>query len=206
MNGELSATGRLSAKLIKARKAPLSWRLKNTLRFAYLWAWLAEYAAKAFTAIFGVTTITARLEARLVRADGSVINYGIISRRYVTQNGVGHIIDDWQDGSGNINNFKYHACGTTNTAENQTDTALAAEATSITDRATGTNTQPAYNQLQSVGTQAFTNTGAIVEHGLFSVVTESTGVLWDRSVFTTINVGNGDSIQWTYTATINAGG
>jgi len=67
-------------------------------------------------------------------------------------------------------------------------------------------TQPAANQLRSVGTQSFTGSGAITEHGLFSVITESAGVLWDRSVFSAINVDNGDSIEWTYTCTVSAGG
>jgi hypothetical protein len=104
-----------------------------------------------------------------------------------------------------ITNFNYHACGTNNTAENVTDTALGAESTTITDRATGTKTQPSANILQTVGTQSFTNSGAIVEHGIFSVVTESTGTLLDRSVFSAINVVNGDSIQWTYQLTFPAG-
>ncbi|NIP93596.1 MAG: hypothetical protein GWO24_09115, partial [Akkermansiaceae bacterium] len=65
-------------------------------------------------------------------------------------------------------------------------------------------TQPAYNQLQTVGTQSFTGSAAITEHGLLSVITEGSGVLWDRHTFSAINVANGDSIQWTYTATINA--
>jgi hypothetical protein len=115
-------------------------------------------------------------------------------------------VDDWDDDTTDITTMNYHACGTGTTAESASQTALVTEATTITDREAGAKTQPAANQLQTVATQTFTGAGAITEHGLFSVVTESAGVMWDRSVFSAINVGNSDSIQWTYTATFSSGG
>jgi hypothetical protein len=205
MQSELTMAGRVESRVIRAARAPWSWRLRNTLRWTYLLGWLANWAARAFTRLTGIPTVTAELRARLIRAGGEVIDFGVISHRVVTTAGVGFLVDDWDDDTTDITNMNYHASGTDNTAENAADTALGAEATAVTDRATGSKDQPAANQLRSIGTQSFTGVAAIVEHGLFSVVTESAGVLWDRSVFSTINVGNGDSIQWTYTCTVSSG-
>jgi hypothetical protein len=68
-------------------------------------------------------------------------------------------------------------------------------------RATGTRSAPASNQFASVGTVTFDASAAITEHGLFSQSATGGGTLWDRTVFSVINVVNGDSIQFTYTGT-----
>jgi len=73
-------------------------------------------------------------------------------------------------------------------------------------RATGTRSQPAANQYRSVGTVTFDAITAVTEHGILSQAATGGGVLWDRSVFTAINVASGDSIQFTYTCTVSAGG
>jgi hypothetical protein len=73
-------------------------------------------------------------------------------------------------------------------------------------RATGTKSQPAANQMRSVGTVSFDGSAAITEHGLFTQAATGGGTLFDRSVFAAINVGSGDSIQFTYTCTWNSGG
>ena len=104
---------------------------------------------------------------------GYWVNYGVVGRRVVTDTGVAFLVDDWEDDTTDITTMNFHASGTGVVAEDQTDTDLGAESTGVTDRATGTKSQPAANQLRSVGTQAFTGGAAITEHGLFSVVTES---------------------------------
>jgi hypothetical protein len=71
-------------------------------------------------------------------------------------------------------------------------------------RVTGSQTESASNAYRSVGTISYTTTKAIVEHGLFNDLTA--GTLLDRTVFSAINVVNGDSIQFTYTLTLSAGG
>jgi len=171
--------------------------------------WLANTIAKLFSKLTGIPTITAELRAKLIKANGQIIDYGVVSYRVVTDVGVGFLVDDWDDDTTDITTMNYHGCGTTNTAENQTDTALAAESTTVLNpdntRATGTKSQPAANQLQSVGTLTFDGAAAIVEHGLFSSATVGAGVLWDRSIFSTINVASADSIQFTYTCTLTAG-
>lgn len=202
---KLAIGGNLKTKVIRAPGPGLLWHLKNRLRVSYILGWLMVTLAKVFSKLTGIPTLTSQLSIRLIKATGEIINYGVVGYRVVTSAGVAFLVDDWDDDTTDITNMNYHASGTDNTAENSSDTALGAESTTITDRATGTKTQPSANVLQSVGTQSYTGSGAIVEHGLLSVVTEGSGTLWDRTVFSTINVGNGDSIEFTYQCTITAG-
>jgi hypothetical protein len=87
------------------------------------------------------------------------------------------------------------------TAENAADTAM--ETTDGESRVTGTQTEASANQYRSVGTISYSTTKAITEHGLFNDA--SAGTLMDRTVFSAVNVVNGDSIQFTYTLTVNSG-
>jgi hypothetical protein len=153
------------------------------------------------------------LEARLRAVQqtyGVWEDYGTVSYRVVTNAGVAFIVSDWNDNSTDITNFNFHGCGTGTAEESASDTALQAEATTILNpdntRATGTRSTPASNQFRSVGTLTFDGSAAITEHGLFSTSGTGTGTLWDRSVFSAINVAPGDSIQFTYTVTLQSGG
>lgn len=205
IGSKMAVRGELRAEVHRARSAPWAWRLRNRIRPAFWLGFLANLLAVIFSRLTKIPTLTAELRGRVILATGEVIDYGILGYRYVTDLGVAFLVDDWDDDTTDITNMNYHACGTDNTAEDQTDSDLGAESTAITDRGTGVKSQPAANQLRSVATQNFTGSGAIVEHGLFSVVTESAGVLWDRTVFSAINVDNGDSIEFTYTCTLTAG-
>jgi hypothetical protein len=122
----------------------------------------------------------------------------------VTTAGVNYMASDFASGgvTPTISGFKFHASGTGATAAAVTDTTLGTD--SGVARVTGTPTNPSANQYRSVATMAYVSTLAITEWGLFSAV--STGTLWDRRVFTAINVVSGDSIQFTYTLTVNNGG
>ena len=206
IKSQTNMSGMLNAKKISPPKAPLSWRIKNVLRWNFILGFLAYYTAKGFTKLTGIPTITSRLMGRLIRDDGSTVDYGILGYRVVTTAGVGFLVDDWDDDTTDITTMNFHASGTDNTAEDTSDTALGTESTGVTDRATGTKTQPSANVLQSVGTQTFTGSAAIVEHGILSSATEGAGVLWDRTVFSAINVASSDQIQFTYQCTVNAGG
>jgi hypothetical protein len=112
------------------------------------------------------------------------------------------VVDQLQTETSVFGDFKYHDSGVGVTAENAADTVI--ETTDGESRATGTQTESAANAYRSVGTISYTTTKAITEHGLFNDAT--TGTLMDRSVFSAINVVNGDSIQFTYTITFTAGG
>lgn len=134
--------------------------------------------------------------------------YGVVSRRVVTNNGVAFIVDAFQN-LAELEIMNYHGIGTTNTAEAASDSALAAESTTALNpdntRATGTQSEPASNQYRSTGTLTADGSIAAVEHGLFSVSTVGSGVLLDRSIFSTINLAAADSIQTQYTITFTAG-
>ncbi len=99
--------------------------------------------------------------------------------------------------------MNFHDSGTGTVAATSTDAGLGTQAGPAT-RATGAQSNPATNQYKSIGTIAYVSSLAITEWGLFSASTA--GTMWDRRVFGAINVISGDSIQYTYSLTINAGG
>lgn len=140
-------------------------------------------------------------------ADGSITDYGVVSRKKVTRTFVLDIVDAMVDSTGagqhvTFNDYKYHDSGVGTTAEANTDTAI--ETTDGESRVAGTQVDASTASAgiyRSVGTIAYTTTKAITEHGLFNA--SSSGQLCDRSVFSAINVVNGDSIQFTYELTIN---
>lgn len=155
-----------------------------------------------------------RLYASVIRANGDIEHLGLLSTKVITDAGVAFLVDDWDvntaSATNDITTLKYHGCGTGTNAENASDTALQTESTTALNpdstRATGTQSQPTAPQLRSVGTVTFDNTAAITEHGLFSQAATGGGTLWDRSVFSAINVVSADSIQFTYTCSVSSGG
>jgi len=200
--GRIAPQGVLTARLIRARQpAPLAWKLRNSLRWAFLSGWLAYHVVRRAARLFGVVTAIADLRAVLIRADGTRVDYGVVGYRVVTTAWVTFVVDQLQTESSIFGDFKYHDSGVGVTAENAADTDM--ETTDGESRVTGTQTESAANAYRSVGTITYTTTKAITEHGLFNA---STGVtLMDRTVFTAINVVNTDSIQFTYTLTLTAG-
>lgn len=123
----------------------------------------------------------------------------------VTDSGVAFMVDDWDLDTLNISDLNFHDSGIGIIAAAPADTDLGTVA-GPTTRATGAKTQPAANQIRSVGTIAYTGPLAITEWGLFNAAPRATVNMWDRKVFAAINVVNLDSIQFTYTLTINSGG
>lgn len=208
MIGQARMGGVLHARKIKRPVAPLSWRVRNALRWTYIWGVITVAAAKLFTKVTGVPTITSQLAVKVNRGQGWV-DYGVVSRRVVTDAGVAFIVDAWQN-TVELENMKYHGVGTGTTAEAANQTALITESTTALNpdstRATGTQTEPATHQLKSAGTVTFDASAAITEHGLFSASATGTGVLFDRSVFSAINVASADSISFEYTVTFTSGG
>lgn len=162
-------------------------------RFAQLQAYLRENAfAPSLAAAYG----------------GHVINYGLLSERKVTTAGVGFFVDAWQNLL-EMEIMKYHGVGTGTNAESNGDTALQTESTTALNpdstRATGSLTEGASaNIFRTVGTVTFDAGAAITEHGILSQAATGGGTLWDRSVFSAINVASADSIQFTYDLTASA--
>jgi hypothetical protein len=209
MEGKISVSGLLSLRVSRCPKAPLAWRIKNTLRWSYLYGFAAKWMARGFSKLTGIPTITSELAIKVRRANGQWEDYGVVSYRVVTDTGVAFLVDDWDNNGQDISTMNFHGVGTGTNAEDAGDTALQTESTTALNpdstRATGTRSQPAANQYRSVGVLTFDNTAAITEHGILSQEATGGGVLWDRSVFAAVNVVSGDSVSATYTVTITSG-
>lgn len=202
INSSVRMSGELTTKHIPCPRAPLSWRVQNALRWNYLMGWLAVNFYLPLARKLGVLYAVGELRAIKTYADGRREDYGVISRHSVTTAFVNFVVDQLQTETSVFGDFKFHDSGVGTTAENITDTGI--ETTDGEARATGTQTETSANIYRSVGTISYTTTKAITEHGLFNDAT--TGTLMDRSVFSAINVVNGDSISYTYSLTVSAGG
>jgi len=197
MENQMMFGGAVTRKVIRAQAKTAGWRwkLKNIPHRLRGWRF---YAGQ----ILGFGGFYAELRAVLRRADGTVVDYGVLGTRVVTTAFCELMVDQLQTETSVWGDFKYHDSGVGNTAEANGDTGI--ETTDGEDRVAGTQTEGTSVQYQSVGTIAYTTTKAIVEHGLFN--TSDSATLMDRTVFSAINVVDGDSIEFTYTLTCTAGG
>ena len=202
MEGNMSLGGKVGVRVNRIPKAPLEWRLRNTLRWSFIAGWLSNRTARALSALTGIPAMTAELRAILIRADGSRVNYGLLSSRSITTAFVNYMVDQLQTETSTWGDFRWHDSGVGTTAENVANTDI--ETTDGESRVSGTQTEGAANVYVSVGTVSYTTTKAITEHGLFNASTS--GTLLDRSVFSAVNVVNGESIQFTYSLTVSSGG
>lgn len=206
MESKAVFTGKHKARHIKAknmeRKAPLSWKIKNTLRWSFLWGWLVWHIGYLFSWLTGTPVLLGSLKIKHIKASGEIIDYGVVGWRSVTTAFCEFMVDQLIAETSVWGDFKFHDSGVGVTAENITDTDM--ETTDGEARVTGTQVESTSVIYESVGTIAYTTTKAITEHGLFSIVTG--GTLMDRTVFAAINVVNGDSIEHTYDLTVTAGG
>lgn len=155
--------------------------------------------------MLGVLSAYGTLHAKIIRADGSIEDLGPVGMRVVTNAGVAMLVDYWDAGTPAFTNMNFHDSGTGVTAESAAQTGLITPA-GPTTRATGAKSQPSANVFRSVATISYTGSLAITEHGLFDSATRgSENAMWDRTLFSAINVTSGDSIQFTYDCTITAG-
>lgn len=212
MVGGIPLSGSVEIKKVKTvKRAPLSWRIQNALRWGFIKGWIAKHAIVPFANAWGVMCGIAELKLTKFLPDGSRVEYGVVGYRVVTTAGVNYIVDDFDNASGgaDVSLFNYHGVGTGNTAEAIGDTALVTESTTALNpdstRATGTRSQPAANQFRSTGTLTFDASAAIVEHGVFTQAATGGGTLLDRTVFSAVNMASGESLQCEYTITFTAG-
>ena len=208
MNGTTNLSGNLGAVKIPSFNAK-AYAFKNKMRFGFLVGWFTVQMARLANRLLGIAVFTSELRGRLIKGSGQEHDLGVLSYRVVTSAGVGFIVDAWQNIL-ELEIMKYHGVGTGGTAEASGDTALVTESTTVLNpdstRATGSLTESAANAFQTVGTVTFDGSAAITEHGIFSQAATGGGVLFDRSLFSAINVVSGDSIKFTYTVTFTAGG
>jgi hypothetical protein len=187
----------------------LGWSIFRSLRYLP-----EELRAELLDRINSIVVMESRLALAVIRpyrGDFKVEDLGIVSYKVVTTAGVNYIASEFAgSGSNDVSEFNFHGIGTTNTAEAVGDTALAAEATTNLNpndtRATGTQSNPSANVYRTVGTLTADGAIAAVEHGIFDQAATGGGTLLDRSVFSTVNLGSGDSLQATYDLTLTAGG
>jgi hypothetical protein len=209
MEGFLYPSGSLTARKIVAKKVSLLWKLKNNLRPSFLRGFIGAKYIAPLARSFNLMVAYGELRIKHLH-NGVWTDYGVVSYNVITDAGVAFLVDDWDNDAKDITTLHFHGCGTGTNAENQTDTALQTESTTALNpdsiRATGTESQPAANQLRTVGTLTFDASAAVTEHGVFDQAATGGGTLWDRSQFSAINVVSTDSIQFTYTATFPANG
>ena len=149
----------------------------------------------------GGLKFSTNLRADLVRHDRLIKSFDLVSG-LVTTAGVNLMGGDWTNATATLKLANFHASGTGTTAAAIGDTAMQTD--SGVARATGTQSNSTANIYKTIGTQTYASTLAITEWGLFT--TSGGATMWDHKVFSAINVVSGDSIQFTYSLTINAGG
>jgi hypothetical protein len=197
IGGRASASGDLAITHHRPEGPGLLWRLKN---FRHWWRgfWRKEAAR-----LMGIPTMIGEVSIKVIKATGEIIDYGVVSYRVVSTAYVTALATNQFDGSAPAPTaFDYHDCGTGTNAEAAGDTALQTPYGGA--RTNGTPTNPSAGVYRNTGTINFTGTLAITEHGVFSAI--SAGTLLDRSVFSAVNVINGDAISFQYSLTYAAGG
>jgi len=124
-----------------------------------------------------------------------------ILNKKVTTAFVNFIVDQLIAETSAFGDFKFHDSGTSNQVESNADTALITSCAET--RSTGTQVEGAQTyEYSSVATHTYAGAFAIVEHGLFNIVTA--GILMDRTVFSVINVLASDKIEFTFTIQFSA--
>jgi hypothetical protein len=211
--GAVAPTGTLSLrKFSRVQFAPWTWHARNWL--TYRWREIPLlWVKRAFAYAYGLTVIESCLRLRRFNGDGTITDFGVVSRRLVTTAGVNFLVDALQ-GSVEPENLRFHGFGTGTNAENASDTALQTEETTqyATDNTRPTGSQgegASANIYRTVATYSPDSGGtrAITEHGIFSQAATGGGTLLDRSVFAAVNlVAGADSLQATYDFTIATGG
>jgi len=196
IGGEVGLSGKIGLRKIRHQVPGLWWKIRN---FANVWPGLWRHG---LARVLKMNHMLGTLRLKLLRADGSVVDYGLVSSKLVTDAFAELMVDQLQTETSVWGDFKYHdsGVGTTGAAAGDTDI----ETTDGESRATGSQTEASSKVYRSVGTISYTSTKAITEHGLFN--TAATATLLDRHVFSAVNVVNGDSIQFTYDLTVSSGG
>lgn len=175
------------------------------------WQNIARGLDKAVIAFkHNIPTLVGTWSAQLIRRDGDILDFGLVSTRVITTVGAGYIVDAFQN-LVELEIMKYHGIGVTNTAEAAGDTTLASELTTEyttnNTRATGTTTEGASGNIyRTVATNPVDASVTIVEAGIFNNATVASGVLLDRGIFGGISMVSGDSLQTTYELTVATGG
>ena len=166
---ELKPTGTLALRhsrngyqVLQRRKVPFWWVLTQNWDFirSYVLGHIQTGIALLANRLFGIVTITSELRIeRFDHLSGVIWDYGVTSRRVVTDAFVALLIDACDTGaSPALDLFNFGAFGTSTAVEAATDTGMTTELTTqyATDntRPTGTISQPSASQYRMVVTLA----------------------------------------------------
>ena len=135
----------------------------------------------------------ATLSLRFFGADGTFIDFGVVSRRCITDAWVELLVDVMQGLAGDLTTFSRHDWGEGTTAEDEKDTALESPCGEAKDVGTQTEGSQA-NIYKAVATHTFAGIFTITEHGIFN----ADNVLLDRSTGFSKDVVAGDRLEATY--------
>lgn len=217
-----------TVQIIKPSRTPIAMELYRLANPAEVKAgintgldWLRQYKEKNFSRVlvgiekvrlaemWGLPVMLGSLNLSHLRADGDVLDFGLVSTRVVTTAGVNYLVDALQN-LVEPELLKFHGIGTGTNAEASADTALQTEITTGLNpdntRATGSLGEGASaNIFRTVGTNTVDGSFAVTEHGLFNQAATGGGTMLDRSVFAAVNLVAADQIQTTYDFTITAG-
>ena len=204
--GSMRPSGKVTMKKLTTPKAPILWRAKNLINL------VRAFPALVLARIGGATTGMVWAESTLSLkklSPAGVVDYGVVSHRVVTDTFVAALVTSLRTNA-SPGTFKYHGLGANTQVESATDTALLGEFQSeyavANVRVTGTQANTGTNIYVTVGTHTFSANVAVTEHGVFDNATQGSGVLMDRSKFAVINLQTGESLQSTYSLTIQSGG
>ena len=140
---------------------------------------------------------TGRLNVVLRDADGN-IKQDIQVENLVVDTGLAYIASRMKDATATA--MTHMAVGSGTTAAAAGDTALGTQISSRVALTSTTVTTNAVAYIAAFG--AGVSTGAITEAGIFNASTA--GTMLCRTVFSVVNKGAGDTLQITWTITINA--
>lgn len=157
----------------------------------------------------GLAPMYGELFGRVIHKDGSVTELGLLGRRVITTTGVAFLASCFNNVA-EPEILNYHGFGSGGSAEAVGNTSLTTEFTTEyavnSTRPTGSQSNST-NTYTTVATFSPDATVAVTEHGLFSQAATGGGTLFDRTLFSTINLtGSADSLQATYVLTLPSGG
>jgi hypothetical protein len=196
---------RFADKQAAAGREARAWRRRNWWRRLFAGELFVLPVAWLFRRVPGVATVTAELRGVLTRADGTRVDLGTMGRHLVTTAGKTFLASAFAN-SVEPEIMKYHGFGTGTTAAAAGDTTLQTELTTqyATDNTRPTGSQStSTNTYTTVGTLAPDASCAVTEWGLLSQAANSGGTLFDRQVFSALNLISGDSLAVTYVLTIS---
>src|SRR3990167_5616100 len=192
----------------------LIWKLTRRPSYvlSYIRGWIQTALAQATANTVGIVAATSTLEVVVTRKDGAVEDYGVTSRRVVTDDFVAFIVDALDTAQATFDDFDFGGFGSGSGAEAASDTGLGTEfstqyATNSV-RPTATISQPSASQFRSVTVFSPDESCTVQEFGLFNSATAGAGngTMIDRALTGGQALVSWDSLSCTQTISFTSGG